>query len=177
MASTTGIRVIVVAHGPPLAGGITTVALDLVEDPVLNSEFDVVFQNTAQAQDQRGKFSLTNLQRVVGDAWWGKACPDHSCHPTPELHPNCNSGAPEQAGGVNAAHAPCGRLGKRLQHPRGVGVGSPIARKDYGHILHPVGAQLSQGSTVTCPLSSHHPVACVFPPSDGVRRDHPHIQG
>ena len=69
MATSTGIRVVVVAHGPPLAGGITTVALDLVEDPVLNEEFEIVFQNTAQAQDQRGKFSLTNVRRVVGDAW------------------------------------------------------------------------------------------------------------
>jgi len=61
--------VIVVAHGPPLAGGITTVALDLVEDQELNETFEMVFQNTSQAQDQRGKFSLVNIERVVGDAW------------------------------------------------------------------------------------------------------------
>ena len=38
MTDFSGIRVVVVAHGPPLKGGIATVALDLVEDPVLNAE-------------------------------------------------------------------------------------------------------------------------------------------
>lgn len=65
----SGIRVVVVAHGPPLKGGITTVAMDLVEDPALNAEFEMVFLNTAQNDDQRGKFSLENVTRAVGDAW------------------------------------------------------------------------------------------------------------
>ncbi|HLU41853.1 MAG TPA: glycosyltransferase [Microthrixaceae bacterium] len=63
-----GTRVVVVAHGPPLRGGVTTVALDLVEDPVLNAEFEVVFQNTTQAQDKRGRFALENVWRAVSDA-------------------------------------------------------------------------------------------------------------
>ena len=65
----TGIRVIVVAHGPPLKGGIATVALDLVEDPGLNAEFEMVFQNTAQNDSQRGKFAVENLKRAAADAW------------------------------------------------------------------------------------------------------------
>lgn len=64
----SGTRVVVVAHGPPLSGGIATVALDLVEDPELNAEFEVVFQNTSQAQDKRGKFALENIQRVFAHA-------------------------------------------------------------------------------------------------------------
>lgn len=59
----------VVAHGPPLKGGITTVAMDLVEDPDLNAEFEMVFLNTAQNDDQRGKFSIENVTRAFGDAW------------------------------------------------------------------------------------------------------------
>lgn len=65
----SGIRVVVVAHGPPLKGGIATVALDLVEDPVLNAEFEMVFLNTSQNDEARGKFALENLQRAVVDAW------------------------------------------------------------------------------------------------------------
>ncbi|MEI7888219.1 MAG: glycosyltransferase [Actinomycetes bacterium] len=65
----TGIRVIVVAHGPPLKGGIATVALDLVEDPGLNAEFEMVFQNTAQNDSQRGKFAVKNLTRAAADAF------------------------------------------------------------------------------------------------------------
>lgn len=57
-----------VAHGPPLKGGIATVALDLVEDPVLNDEFEIVFQNTSQNDDARGRFALENVQRAVTDA-------------------------------------------------------------------------------------------------------------
>ena len=67
--ASTGIRVIVVAHGPPLKGGIATVALDLVEDPGLNAEFEMVFQNTAQNDSQRGKFAVENLKRAAADAW------------------------------------------------------------------------------------------------------------
>lgn len=65
----SGIRVVVVAHGPPLKGGIATVALDLVEDPGLNAEFEVVFLNTAQNDDARGKLALENVQRAFVDAW------------------------------------------------------------------------------------------------------------
>lgn len=61
-------RVVIVAHGPPTKGGITTVAMDLVEDPALNAAFDVVFVNTTQNDDQRGKFSLSNITRALGDA-------------------------------------------------------------------------------------------------------------
>ena len=64
----SGIRVVVVAHGPPLKGGIATVALDLVEDPGLNAEFEMVFLNTAQNDDQRGKLALENVKRAVLDA-------------------------------------------------------------------------------------------------------------
>jgi glycosyltransferase involved in cell wall biosynthesis len=56
-------RVVVVAHGPPLKGGITTVALDLVGDPTLNARFEMVFQNTSQAQDKRGRLALENVLR------------------------------------------------------------------------------------------------------------------
>lgn len=65
----SGIRVVVVAHGPPLKGGIATVALDLVEDPGLNAEFEVVFLNTAQNDDARGKLALENVRRAFADAW------------------------------------------------------------------------------------------------------------
>lgn len=63
----SAIRVVVVAHGPPLKGGIATVALDLVQDPGLNAEFEMVFHNTAQNDDQRGRFTLANLRRAVAD--------------------------------------------------------------------------------------------------------------
>ncbi len=62
------IRVVVVAHGPPLKGGITTVAMDIVEDDELRAEFDMVFVNTSQNEDARGKVSLANVQRLVGDS-------------------------------------------------------------------------------------------------------------
>ncbi len=65
----SGTRVVVVAHGPPLKGGITTVAMDLIEDPQLNAEFEMVFLNTSQNDDSRGKFAVENLRRAVGDAW------------------------------------------------------------------------------------------------------------
>src|SRR5690554_2771909 len=64
----SGTRVVVVAHGPPLKGGVATVALDLVEDPVLNEEFEMVFQNTVQAQDKRGTFALENVWRAFSSA-------------------------------------------------------------------------------------------------------------
>jgi glycosyltransferase involved in cell wall biosynthesis len=64
----SGIRVVVVAHGPPVKGGIATVALDLVDDPGLNAEFEMVFQNTAQNDDRRGKFAWENVKRVLLDA-------------------------------------------------------------------------------------------------------------
>lgn len=67
-SARSGIRVVVVAHGPPLKGGITTVAMDLVEDPGLNEEFEMVFQNTGQAQDKRGSFALENVWRAVSHA-------------------------------------------------------------------------------------------------------------
>ena len=63
----TPIRVVVVAHGPPLKGGIATVALDLVEDPTLNAEFEMVFLNTAQNDSQRGKLALANIKRAAAD--------------------------------------------------------------------------------------------------------------
>jgi glycosyltransferase involved in cell wall biosynthesis len=69
MTDFSGIRVVVVAHGPPLKGGIATVALDLVEDPVLNAEFEIVFQNTSQNDEARGKFALVNVRRAFNDAW------------------------------------------------------------------------------------------------------------
>ena len=62
-------RVIVVAHGPPLKGGITTVALDLVENRQLNDEFEMVFQNTSQAQDKRGTLALENILRAFTHAF------------------------------------------------------------------------------------------------------------
>lgn len=62
-------RVVVVAHGPPLKGGITTVALDLVEDPTLNASFEMVFQNTSQAQDKRGTLALENITRAFAHAF------------------------------------------------------------------------------------------------------------
>ena len=64
----SGIRVVVVAHGPPVKGGITTVAMDLVEDPELNREFEMVFLNTSQNDDARGGFGLENVRRAVADA-------------------------------------------------------------------------------------------------------------
>lgn len=67
-AGFSGIRVVVVAHGPPTKGGIATVALDLVEDPVLNAEFEMVFLNTTQNDAARGEFGLQNLRRALVDA-------------------------------------------------------------------------------------------------------------
>lgn len=60
---------VVVAHGPPMRGGIATVALDLVEDAALNEEFDLVFLNTAQNDDQRGTFGAENVKRALLDTW------------------------------------------------------------------------------------------------------------
>lgn len=65
---TSTMRVVVVAHGPPLKGGIATVAMDLVEDPELNKDFDLVFVNTAQNDDKRGKFAIANVTRAFADA-------------------------------------------------------------------------------------------------------------
>jgi glycosyltransferase involved in cell wall biosynthesis len=62
------IRVVVSAHGPPLKGGIATVALDLVDDPVLNAEFEMVFHNTSQNDAQRGKVAVANVRRAIVDA-------------------------------------------------------------------------------------------------------------
>ena len=64
----SGIRVVVVAHGPPVKGGIATVALDLIEDPGLNAEFEMLFLNTAQNDSQRGEFALSNVKRAFADA-------------------------------------------------------------------------------------------------------------
>ena len=52
-----------------MRGGIATVALDIVEDPQLNAEFDMVFYNTSQNDDQRGEFGLENLKRALEHAW------------------------------------------------------------------------------------------------------------
>ncbi|MFM7068550.1 MAG: glycosyltransferase family 4 protein [Actinomycetes bacterium] len=68
MSPTGKIRVVVVGHGPPVKGGITTVALDLVDDPELNAEFDVVFNNTSQNDAQRGELSVPNIRRGIIDA-------------------------------------------------------------------------------------------------------------
>lgn len=57
-----------VSHGPPLKGGVTTVAVDLIEDPGLNAEFEMVFQNTSQAEDKRGKLAAKNIWRAVTHA-------------------------------------------------------------------------------------------------------------
>lgn len=67
-ADDDAIHVLVVAHGPPLRGGIATVAADLVDDPGLNAEFDIEFFNTAQNDEARGKLSLANITRVTRDA-------------------------------------------------------------------------------------------------------------
>ncbi len=58
-------RVVVVSHGPPMRGGIATVALDIVEDPQLNDAFDIVFVNTSQNDDGRGEFGIENIVRAV----------------------------------------------------------------------------------------------------------------
>jgi glycosyltransferase involved in cell wall biosynthesis len=52
-----------------MKGGVATVALDIVEDPVLNEEFEVVFLNTSQNDDQRGDFAVENLLRAIQHAW------------------------------------------------------------------------------------------------------------
>lgn len=67
--AATGIRVVVVSHGPPMRGGIATVAMDLVEDPGLCDEFEMVFINTAQNDDARGKFAWENIVRAFSDGW------------------------------------------------------------------------------------------------------------
>ena len=68
-ADAAAIRVVVIAHGPPMRGGIATVALDIVEDPALNAEFDLVFFNTSQNDDGRGRFGLENIARALSHAW------------------------------------------------------------------------------------------------------------
>lgn len=68
MSPTARTRVVVVGHGPPVKGGITTVTMDLVEDPGLNDEFEMVLNNTSQNDAARGKFDLANLRRAVTDA-------------------------------------------------------------------------------------------------------------
>lgn len=69
MSCFSGIRVVVVAHGPPLKGGIATVASDLVLDPTLNAEFEIVFLNTTQNERARGRLSAENLRRLLSDTW------------------------------------------------------------------------------------------------------------
>lgn len=59
----------VVAHGPPMRGGIATVALDIVEDDQLGREFEVVFFNTSQNDAARGEFGVRNLTRALSHAW------------------------------------------------------------------------------------------------------------
>ncbi|MFV0315592.1 MAG: glycosyltransferase family 4 protein [Microthrixaceae bacterium] len=68
-AGRTPIRVVVVAHGPPMRGGISTVAMDIVDNEQLNAEFEVVFFNTSQNDDGRGEFGLENIVRAFGHAW------------------------------------------------------------------------------------------------------------
>ncbi len=63
------VRVVVVSHGPPMRGGIATVALDIVEDPELDAEFDIVFFNTSQNDDGRGEFGLENVLRAFSHSW------------------------------------------------------------------------------------------------------------
>jgi glycosyltransferase involved in cell wall biosynthesis len=65
----SGVRTVVVAHGPPMRGGISTVALDIVEDAELNEEFEIVFYNTSQNDNQRGKLGLKNIVRAFGHTW------------------------------------------------------------------------------------------------------------
>lgn len=60
---------VVVSHGPPMRGGITTVALDIVEDPRLNEEFEVVFLNTSQNDEARGEFGIQNIVRAASHAF------------------------------------------------------------------------------------------------------------
>lgn len=67
--SPSGVRVVVVSHGPPMRGGIATVALDIVEDPRLNEEFEVVFLNTSQNDDARGEFGIRNILRASSNAF------------------------------------------------------------------------------------------------------------
>ena len=57
-----------VSHGPPMRGGIATVATDIVEDPSLCSEFEVVFVNTSQNDEARGDFAWANVVRAFGHA-------------------------------------------------------------------------------------------------------------
>ncbi|MCB1272238.1 MAG: hypothetical protein KDB31_12495, partial [Microthrixaceae bacterium] len=64
----SGVRVVVVSHGPPMRGGIATVATDIVEDPSLCSEFEVVFVNTSQNDEARGDFAWANVVRAFGHA-------------------------------------------------------------------------------------------------------------
>ncbi len=52
-----------------MRGGIATVALDIVEDPVLDQEFEVVFYNTSQNDDRRGEFGMQNVARAFEHAW------------------------------------------------------------------------------------------------------------
>lgn len=60
---------VVVAHGPPVRGGIPTVALDIVEDDLLGREFEMVFFNTSQNDSARGDFEWRNLTRALSHAW------------------------------------------------------------------------------------------------------------
>lgn len=62
-------RVIVVGHGPPLRGGISTVVTNIADDPDLNRTFNIEFFNTAQSEANRGKFALENVARVFRDSW------------------------------------------------------------------------------------------------------------
>jgi glycosyltransferase involved in cell wall biosynthesis len=78
-----------VAHGPPMRGGIATVALDIVEDELLDEEFEVVFLNTSQNDDQRGEFGLENVVRAGQHAWqtWLLARPGAVVHSHAVQHP------------------------------------------------------------------------------------------
>lgn len=67
-ASPSGVRVVVVSHGPPMRGGIATVALDIVEDAALNQEFEMVFLNTSQNDSARGEFGVRNILRALQHA-------------------------------------------------------------------------------------------------------------
>lgn len=67
-STPSGIRVVVVSHGPPMRGGIVTVALDIVEDRRLAERFEVVFVNTSQNDDARGEFGWENIARAFSHA-------------------------------------------------------------------------------------------------------------
>jgi glycosyltransferase involved in cell wall biosynthesis len=65
------LRVLVVGHGPPTAGGIPSFVTSLSGDPWLRERIDLSYLNTAPHGEDKepGSFSIGNVRRTLAHAW------------------------------------------------------------------------------------------------------------